>query len=227
MSSNIELTNGKATLEQRGEYLLVIEQGTLVSPHEVYRYVTELELASQRMKLRRMLVDARSENGEETRETRDAMWRWIRAQRFFDQIAYALRDEMTIARVNMTALSERLGVRAFPSVPEAHRWLARASSRHSSTTISAQGRAPASVPPPALSPAVIPGSAPPGASSSVPPRTSPSSTSGGPTQKLRRVTLTELEAPATPTEPLTRSYATLKSPTVDAESAEDILRKRR
>jgi hypothetical protein len=223
MSSIIELTNGKATLEQRGEYLLVIEQGTLVSPHEVYRYVTELELASQRMKLRRMLVDARSESGQETAETRTAMWRWIRSQRYFDQVAYALRDEMTIARVNMTALSEKLGVRAFASVPEAHRWLARSAGRHSSTALPA-ARGPASVPPPALAPGMLPGSSPPGASSSVPPRGSgiPSNETG----KLRRITQTDLEA-VTPTTPMTRSYATLKTPAIDPTSADEILRKRR
>ena len=107
MSSTIDLTIGSATLEQRGDYLLVIEEGTLASPHEVYRYVTELEQAASRLKLRRILVDARSETGEQSTETRTAMWRWLRTQRAFDQIAYALHDEMTIARVNMTALAER------------------------------------------------------------------------------------------------------------------------
>ncbi len=210
MSSTIELTNGSATLEQRGEYLLVIEQGTLISPHEVYRYVTELELASQRMKVRRLLVDARSESAQESEETRGAMWRWIRSQRYFDLVAYTLRDEMTIARVNMTALSERLSVRAFGSISEAHRWLARAAGRQSSIALPAV-RGPASVPPPALS----------GSSSSLPPA------SGLPTQRLRRITATEQERPLTPAAPITRSHATLKTPAVSLESADEILRKRR
>jgi hypothetical protein len=224
-STTIELSNGGATLDQRGEYLLVVERGTIVSPHEVYRYVTELELASQRMKLRRMLVDARGESGDESTETRAAMWRWIRTQRFFDQVAYVLRDEMTIARVNMTALSEKIGVRAFPSVSEAHRWLVRSAGRQSSTTITAQGRAP-SVPPPALAPGVMSGSPAQGAGSSVPPRFAAAPPALRESERLARATSTE-PSRATPNEPVTRSHATLKTPAIDPASADEILRKRR
>lgn len=147
--STIELSSGSATLTPRADYLLVVEHGTLASGEEVFRYVSELEQASQRFQLRRLLVDARSEidDGARHEESRAAMWRWIRAQRAFDMIGYVLRDEMTIARVNMTALSERLTVRAFGQVADGHRWLAR--QRASSTAIPASRPAhSSSVPPP-------------------------------------------------------------------------------
>jgi hypothetical protein len=148
--STIELSNGSATLTARADYLLVVEHGTLSTADEVLRYVTELEMAGQRFHLRRLLVDARSEiDGAESRgEASGAMWRWIRSQRVFDLIGYVLRDEMTIARVNMTALSERLPVRAFGAVADGHRWLARA--RPSSTALTAVRPVPSSMPPPPI-----------------------------------------------------------------------------
>lgn len=149
--STIELSSGSATLTARADYLLVVEHGTLVTSEEVLRYVSELDVAGQRYHLRRLLVDARSESDEaESRgDARSAMWRWIRTQKTFDMIGFVLRDEMTIARVNMTALSERLVVRAFVAVADGHRWLAR--QRLSSTAMPAAVRpVPSSVPPPPM-----------------------------------------------------------------------------
>jgi hypothetical protein len=150
--STIELTSGSATLTARADYLLVVEHGTLASSDEVLRYVTELETASARYKLRRLLVDARSETDatESRGDARSAMWRWIRAQRSFEMIGFVLRDDMTIARVNMTALSERLPVRAFLAVADGHRWLAKL--RSSSTAIPQARPGPSSVPPPPMTP---------------------------------------------------------------------------
>ena len=74
--STIELTNGSASLTARADYLLVVEHGTLTSGEEVLRYVSELELASQRFHLRRLLVDARSEarGDDQGGDARAAMW---------------------------------------------------------------------------------------------------------------------------------------------------------
>lgn len=217
--STIELTNGSATLTARAEYLLVVEHGTLSSAGEVLRYVTELELASQRFNLRRLLVDARSESDQGAGESRDAMWRWIRSQRAFDQIGFVLRDEMVIARVNMTSLSEKLVVRAFPNVADGHRWLARP--RGASQTLQAvQAVRPASssIPPP-------------------PPSTTPTPAPHAPTPANSRITqrmraITESQSlslrPPTPSDPpLTRSHVTVKTAVVSEQEADAILKKRR
>jgi hypothetical protein len=216
--STIELTSGSATLTARAEYLLVVEHGTLTSAGEVLRYVSELELASQRYNLRRLLVDARSETDPGAGEARDAMWRWIRAQRAFDQIGFVLRDEMTIARVNMTSLSEKLVVRAFPNVADGHRWLARP--RGASQTLQAvqavRPAASSSVPPPPMNATPTPPpSAPQGARI---------------TQRLRAITESQSVAlrPPTPSDPpLTRSHVTVKTAVVDEREADAILKKRR
>jgi hypothetical protein len=144
--SSIELSNGSATLTARADYLLVVEHGTLSTADEVARYTSELETAANRFQLRRLLVDARSETTESAArgEARTGMWRWIRAQRSFEMIGFVLVDQMMIARVNMTALSEKLPIRAFDSVAEGHRWLARI--RRPSTTMPAMA-ASSSIPP--------------------------------------------------------------------------------
>lgn len=215
--------NGSATVTARADYLLVVEHGTLSTPEEVHRYLTELELASQRFHLRRLLIDARSETTDETpsaADARTATWRWIRTQRAFDQIAYVLRDEMTIARVNMTALSERLPIRAFAAVADGHRWVAR--SRSPSTSIPAPPgarTATSSVPPPPMAPRTStpgprPGSSTPSAGQRV-------------TTKTRAISADDADAilkrSPTPTPPLRN---TVKMPAMDADAAEAELRRK-
>ncbi len=220
--STIELTNGSATLTARADYLLVIEHGTLMTGEEVLRYVTEVETAGQRFQLRRLLVDARSETDDDDArgEARAAMWRWIRTQRAFDGIGYVLRDEMMIARVNMTALSERLPVRAFSAVAEGHRWLARP--RGTSTTSMPSARGTGSTPPPPMR-------------TPVPPLRSPSPTPPGslgaprnPARTTARTAALSSEeaaavlAPRTPTPPRS-TRTTLKLAALDETSADEII----
>jgi hypothetical protein len=222
--STIELSNGSATLTARADYLLVVEHGTLVTSAEVLRYVTELDGAGQRYHLRRLLVDARSESDEaESRgDARSAMWRWIRTQKTFDMIGFVLRDEMTIARVNMTALSERLVVRAFIAVADGHRWLARA--RPSSTAIPAAVRpAPSSVPPPPM-----------GSRTPTPPPASPSARDSATrltrsTARMAALSASDADAvlagssrPPTPAAG-TSPRSTVKIPAIDERTAEEVL----
>lgn len=213
--------NGSATVTARADYLLVVEHGTLSTPEEVHRYLTELEIASQRFHLRRLLIDARSETTEESPSSSDARaatWRWIRTQRAFDQIAYVLRDEMTIARVNMTALSERLPIRAFAAVAEGHRWVAR--SRTPSTSIPAPPSArtaTSSVPPPPMTPRTsVPG-----------PRPATPPASQRVTTKTRAITADDADAilgrNPTPAPPLRN---TVKMPALDVATAEEELRRK-
>lgn len=234
--SNIELINGSATMTARADYLLVVEHGTLTTSDEVLRYVTELELAGQRFKLRRVLVDARSETdqAESRGDARGTMWRWIRSQRTFDLIGYVLRDEMTIARVNMTALSERLSVRAFSAVADGHRWLARA--RPSSTTLTPV-RGVSSVPPPPM-PMRTPMPPSPAPRTPMPSRlpTPPAgSARDSSTARLSRLTartaaMSSQEAdavlgltPRSPTPPRESARQTVKIPAVDDRSVDEIL----
>jgi hypothetical protein len=149
--SSIDLTNGSATMTPRADYLLVVEHGTLSTLSEVARYTNELEAASVRYELKRLLVDARSETPDSPghAEARAAMWKWIRTQRAFEMIGFVLVDPMMIARVNMTALSEKLGVRAFDAVAEGHRWLARRGRASTASIAAVPARPDATSTPPA------------------------------------------------------------------------------
>ncbi len=224
--STIELTNGSASLTARADYLLVVEHGTLTSGEEVLRYVSELELASQRFHLRRLLVDARSEarGDDQGGDARAAMWRWIRSQRAFEMIGFVLRDEMMIARVNMTALSERLPVRAFTAVAEGHRWLAR--QRSSSTALPSARSAPSSVPPPPMHATHTPPTAaatrrtPPPARTPTPTPPEPSPT-GRQTARVAALSSQEAEAVLrTPREGSART--TVKIARIDEAMAEEL-----
>ncbi len=219
--STIELSNGSATLTARADYLLVVEHGTLSTPDEVLRYVTELEMAGQRFHLRRLLVDARSEvdEAESRGEASSAMWRWIRSQRGFDMIGYVLRDEMTIARVNMTALSERLPVRAFSAVADGHRWLARA--RPSSTSLTPARPVPSSVPPPPLHTTASRTSMTTPPSGSVPRQRD---TARHPTLSPRDADALLRSRSSTPPQPES-ARQTVKIATLDEKTAEEIRRK--
>lgn len=214
--SSIELLNGSATMTPRADYLLVVEHGTLATSGEATRYTSELEQAAERFLMKRLLVDARSETTEVDAkgDARSAMWRWIRTQRVFEMIGFILVDEMTIARVNMTALSERLPVRAFASVSDGHRWLAKV--RRSSTGM----------------PAVV-GSAPPlSARKSMTdiPAQSPARESS--TRNLRPQLSSTQEVPAVQPPESTRAVSgetartTVKVPALDAITAEQKLRSR-
>jgi len=214
--SSIELSNGSATLTARADYLLVVEHGTLTTRAEVNRYTSELETAAVRFQLRRLLVDARSETSEGAGqgESRAAMWSWIRSQRTFEMIGFVLVDQMMIARVNMTALSEKLPLRAFDAVAEGHRWLARM--RRSSTAIPAAIGGSSSIPPRAPTPDSPP--------------TRPASDSGRHLRPRLGASTTQ-EVPAMPdpqARPTTNEHSrqTVKIAAIDAKAADEKLGRR-
>ena len=124
MGERVDLQAGHLEIEERTGYLVVAEHGTLGSKADVDAYVFAVEAIASRRKMRRVLIDSRALEGEaESRDVRDAMWKWLTGGRTFDQVAYVLPSEIQVARVNMLALSLKANLRAFPGVPEAHRWL--------------------------------------------------------------------------------------------------------
>ena len=124
MGETVSLGGARIEVEERPGYLYMVEHGTLRSVDEVQKYAAAMELLAERTGIRRALIDSRSSDPiEPPREVREAMWKWLLSARAFDQIAFLLKDEMHVARVNMTALSQRASVKAFALVHEAHRWL--------------------------------------------------------------------------------------------------------
>jgi hypothetical protein len=79
----------------------------------------------------------RGQTDEPSPEIRAAVWEWFKSDRAFDVCAYLVPEaaSMKAARVNMTAISFGMNLRAFVSVVEAHRFLVP---RRSSATIPAQ-----------------------------------------------------------------------------------------
>ncbi len=113
-------------MEARQGYLLVVHAGSLASEEEVYVYSLAIEREAARHKVRRVLIDARAEASEEKHEVRTALWRWLSMTRALDGIAIVARDTLAATRINMTALSQRLSIRAYDEPTTAVRWLTRA-----------------------------------------------------------------------------------------------------
>lgn len=152
MGETVELPSGRVEVEERpGGYLYMVEQGTLRSLAEVDQYIVAMEQLSARTGIRKALIDSRaavpvSRDGG----IRESLWKWLVSGRAFDQIAFVLDSEMQVTSVNMVALSERAGIRAFAAVHEAHRWLT-GRSRTLSQTLTAPagtGTPPGGVPSP-------------------------------------------------------------------------------
>lgn len=123
----VELTTGTFTMEGRQGYLLVVHPGALATEEEVYVYSLAIEREAARHKVRRLLIDSRAEPSEERHEVRTALWRWLSMTRALDGIAIVARDTLAATRINMTALSQRLSIRAYDEPTTAVRWLTRGS----------------------------------------------------------------------------------------------------
>lgn len=123
----IELTAGQFAVEPRQGYLHVVHPGSLATEDEVYVYSLAIEREAARSHVRRLLVDARAEQSEERPEVRTALWRWLGMTRTLDAIAIVARDALVATRINMTALSQRLSIRAYDDPTSAVRWLTRSS----------------------------------------------------------------------------------------------------
>jgi hypothetical protein len=164
----IELANGAVEVEERNGYLFVVETGQLRSVREVAAYAKAMQAVITQSGISRALIDARAEVGDPPIEVRNAMWEWLASpDRGFTMVAFVLPSEMAVARVNMTALSRKASVRAFDSVQQATRWLARSTRPGSTVSMPAlatgssnpprrsntpEAHAPTEPPPPALDP---------------------------------------------------------------------------
>ena len=171
----LELSAGSFAIEPRQGYLHVIHPGSLATEEEVYVYSLAVEREAGRHAVRRLLIDARAEGTEERTEVRTALWRWLGMTRALDGIAIVARDTLAATRINMTALSQRLSIRAYDDPTSAVRWLTRSSRSTGSfralrpedaAAVTAGGlRRTASTPPPpsgapAAEPVVVPPAAP-------------------------------------------------------------------
>ncbi len=122
----IELGRAVVEIEERPGYLLVVETGRLTSLADLRVYHGELERIVRQRKVTRALIDARGEVGDAPPDVREAMWDWLLdPARGFEVVAFVLHASVAVTRVNMTALSRGANLRAFESVSEAQRWLAR------------------------------------------------------------------------------------------------------
>lgn len=144
----IELPVGRVEVEDHGTYLFLVEQGTLRDLSELAIYTTALERIIAETGVSKAVIDARAEVGDPPEAVRTAMWAWLTGGgRGFSMVAFVLPTEMAMARVNMTALSRGVNVRAFDSVFSAQRWLVRGGRRSTAATLPAM-RPPSSPPPP-------------------------------------------------------------------------------
>ena len=128
----IDLPAAKVLVEVRRGFLYVREKGRLRDEEDVARYARVMERLFRECGVRRALIDAREEDRGDRSDpaATAAMWRWLRSDRSFSRVAFVLSDEMAVARVNMTALSDKLALKAFGAsdpgaVQRAQRWLMR------------------------------------------------------------------------------------------------------
>lgn len=209
------LKSSRVDVHMRDGYLHIVATGTLANLDEVSEYGALMERIMTERACRRVMLDARGEQGEPPPVVRAAVWEWFRSDRSFDTVAYVVGDDeaMKAARVNMTALSLGMNLRAFVSVVEAHRFLASPQRKASSvfSAVSTQTRE-ATMPPPENRPS----SFPPRMSTPPDPRKQSSSSLEAPRipgGMQRRPTLTGLINPLLPAPPLSGSPAAARSTT--------------
>lgn len=119
------LGSSRIDVQVRDGYLHIVARGTIANLDEVGEYTALMERVMAEQSCRRVLLDARGEQGDPQPVVRAAVWEWFRSDRSFDTVAYVVGDDeaMKAARINMTALSLGMNLRAFVSVVEAHRFL--------------------------------------------------------------------------------------------------------
>lgn len=125
MADSFKLKNSRIHVDVRDGYIHLVAVGVLRDLDEVDEHNRLMEKLIEQYDAHRAIVDARGQTGEPTPEVRAAVWDWFRSDKSFELVAYVVPDsaEMKAARVNMTALSLGMSLRAFTSVVEAHRFL--------------------------------------------------------------------------------------------------------
>lgn len=139
-ATQFTFSRSSGEVELRGGYVFAMARGVLATPQEVSEYFGMVRAHLDAAHVRRLLMDARGQTEQPSAEVRDAAWSWLRRLNL-ERIAYVVGTEeaLKLSRINMTAISSHMPMRAFTSVLEAHRWLA--------TTM------PGSAPKPSVSPA--------------------------------------------------------------------------
>ncbi|MFO0617073.1 MAG: hypothetical protein U0414_31040 [Polyangiaceae bacterium] len=191
------LRSSRVEVHPRDGYLHIVATGTLASLDEVQEYTLLMERIMSERGCRRVMLDARGEQGEPPPMVRAAVWEWFRSDRSFDMVAYVVGDDesMKAARVNMTALSMGMNLRAFISVVEAHRFLSSPQRKASSVFASQRETN------------IPPGPAAENRPSSYPPKMASDRKASSPSLEAPRIpmsrkpTLTGLTRPTTPVPP--------------------------
>jgi hypothetical protein len=125
MAESYRLTSSRIHVEVRDGYIHVVAVGLLRSLYEVEEHAVLMDKLMATHGTRRALIDARGQTGEPEPEVRAAAWDWFRSERSFDLVGYVVPEsaQLKATRVNMTALSLSMNLRAFTTVIEAHRFL--------------------------------------------------------------------------------------------------------
>lgn len=125
MGTRFSFSQSSGDVETRGTYVHVTARGVLASIEEVRAFYRLIEEALPKATARRVLLDAREATDEPSNEVRDASWKGL-ARLQLERVAYVVSGAQPLkaTRLNMTALSSSIPIRAFDSFLEAHRWLA-------------------------------------------------------------------------------------------------------
>ena len=143
----LTLKNGRMEGDERDGYLFIVASGVLEDLEDVALANAFMQRLIEEHGTKRGLIDARLQSDEPTPDVRAAVWDWLKSDRAFDVLSYLVPETATmkVSRVNMTAVSLGLNVRAFVSVVDAHRFVVP---KKRSSTLMPAVRPPSSFPPP-------------------------------------------------------------------------------
>lgn len=124
-ATQFTLSRSSGEVEARAGYVFAMSRGVLASTQEVAEYFGLVKQHLDAAHVRRLLMDARGQSDMPSPEVREAAWSWLKRLNL-ERVAYVVGTEeaLKLSRINMTAISSHMPMRAFSSVLEAHRWLA-------------------------------------------------------------------------------------------------------
>jgi hypothetical protein len=103
-------------------HVVVWQSGRLASLDEARALQKAVRSRCLRAGVRRALFDNRQTLAPEE-AIRDLIWAWVRDPADFERVALLLESSMGVVRANMTAVSQKVRLRAFTSFEEARQWL--------------------------------------------------------------------------------------------------------
>lgn len=116
-----DAASNAASIQTEPQYVRVDFSHALTSIDDARMLYAELERAFEAHGVRRVLFD-QTRAGTVDDPLREAMWTWIESAGL-EAIAIIVAGELARVRLNMTALSKRLPLRAFVREDEATSWL--------------------------------------------------------------------------------------------------------